>query len=57
MLPARLLGYRVAWCAEVDVRFALKATRLLRGIEMARWANNRHADRAQRRDLDQRKPP
>ena len=36
----RLLGYRVAWCAEVDVRFALKATRLLRGSEMARWANN-----------------
>jgi hypothetical protein len=25
----------VAWCADVDVRFALKATRLLRGSEMA----------------------
>jgi hypothetical protein len=37
----RALLSPVAWRTEIDVRFAPKATRLLRSNEMTRWANKR----------------
>ena len=37
----RVLINPVAWRTEIDVRLAPKATRLLRGVEMTRWAVSR----------------